>query len=49
MVVMLAPSACAASVVHDFADTPSISTVQEPHWLVSQPTFVPVNPAMVPG
>ena len=43
MVVMLAPSACTASVVHDLADTPSTRTVHAPHWLVSQPIFVPVR------
>jgi hypothetical protein len=28
---------------HDFALRPSISTVQAPHWLVSQPMWVPVR------
>src|SRR5688572_25772329 len=45
MVVTLVPSAWTASVVHDFTDIPSISTVQAPHWLVSHPIFVPVRPA----
>ena len=36
----------AASVVHDRTATPSRSTVHAPHWLVSQPTLVPVMPAM---
>ena len=45
MVVTLAPSACTASVVQDLTATPSISTVHAPHWLVSQPIFVPVSPA----
>src|ERR1700758_5487662 len=43
MVVTLAPSACAASTVHDFTARPSICTTQAPHWLVSQPTCVPVR------
>jgi hypothetical protein len=44
MVVTEAPSACTARQVHDFTATPSRSTVHDPHWLVSQPTFVPVRP-----
>ena len=43
MVVTVAPSACAASIVHDFTDSPSTSTVHAPHDDVSQPTFVPVS------
>ena len=31
--------------VQDFADTPSTCTTQAPHWLVSQPTCVPVSPS----
>ena len=27
-----------------FVDTPSTSTTHAPHWLVSQPTCVPVRP-----
>ena len=38
------PSAWAASIVHDFTDSPSTSTVHAPHDDVSQPTFVPVSP-----
>ena len=41
IVVTSAPSAWTARQVHDFTATPSSSTVQEPHWLVSHPTFVP--------
>ena len=33
----------AASVVQDFIARPSICTTQAPHWLVSQPTWVPVR------
>src|SRR5579885_2762575 len=44
MVVTLAPSAWPASTVHDFTALPSMCTVQAPHWLVSQPTWVPVRP-----
>ena len=40
---MLAPSACMASTVQLLAERPSIWTVQAPHWLVSQPTCVPVS------
>ena len=32
-----------AKMVHDLALRPSTSTVQAPHWLVSQPTCVPVR------
>ena len=42
--VIAAPSACAASIVHDFTDSPSTSTVHAPHDDVSQPTLVPVSP-----
>ena len=31
--------------VHDFTAVPSTCTVQQPHWLVSQPTCVPVSPS----
>ena len=44
MVVTLLPSACTASIVHDFTATPSTRTVHAPHWLVSHPTLVPVRP-----
>src|SRR3954453_21854349 len=44
MVVTLPPSACTARMVHDLIDLPSTWTTQAPHWLVSQPTWVPVSP-----
>jgi hypothetical protein len=44
MVVTSDPSACTASIVHDFTDSPSTSTVHAPHDDVSHPTFVPVSP-----
>ena len=47
MVVMSAPSACTASIVQDFTDSPSTRTVQAPHDDVSQPTLVPVSPTVV--
>ena len=43
-VVTSAPSACAASTVHDFTDSPSTSTVQAPHEVVSQPMLVALSP-----
>ena len=43
MVVMSEPSACTANMVQDFTDMPSISTVQAPQWVVSQPIWVPVS------
>src|SRR5689334_9625971 len=43
IVVTLAPSQAAASTVHDFTALPSRCTTQAPHWLVSQPTCVPVS------
>src|SRR6516164_140196 len=43
MVVTLEPEACPASTVQDFTARPSIWTTQAPHWLVSQPTCVPVR------
>src|SRR5206468_6656297 len=42
-VVISAPSAWTASTVHDLTALPSIRTVHAPHWLVSQPTCVPVS------
>src|SRR6476619_3565730 len=42
MVVTARPSACAASTVHDFTDSPSSSTVHAPHEVESQPMLVPV-------
>ena len=44
MVVMSAPSACTASTVQLFTDSPSMCTVQAPHDDVSHPMFVPVRP-----
>ena len=43
MVVTLAPSHETASTVQDFMARPSRCTTQAPHWLVSQPTCVPVR------
>src|SRR3546814_4414043 len=43
MVVTSAPSACSARMVQLFTDSPSTCTTQAPHWLVSQPTWVPVR------
>ena len=43
MVVTVEPSACTANTVHDLTLRPSMSTVHAPHWLVSQPTWVPVR------
>ena len=40
-----APSACAANIVHDFTDSPSIRTVHAPHEDVSHPILVPVSAA----
>ena len=42
--VTVAPSADAASTVHDFTDSPSTITVQAPHEVVSQPMFVALSP-----
>ena len=44
MVVTARPSACAASMVHDFTDSSSSSTVHAPHDVESQPMLVPVRP-----
>src|SRR5271170_3877851 len=38
------PSACSANKVQDLTASPSTCTTQAPHWLVSQPTWVPVSP-----
>ena len=43
IVVIAAPSACAASIVQLFTDSPPTSTVHAPHDDVSQPTLVPVS------
>ena len=41
--VMSAPSACTASTVQLFTDSPSMWIVHAPHDDVSQPMFVPVS------
>src|SRR5437868_3177149 len=46
MVVTSPPSAWTARTVQDFTDSPSRSTVQAPHEVVSQPTLVPVRPRL---
>src|SRR5882724_2733809 len=43
IVVTLEPAAWPASTVQDLTARPSIWTVQAPHWLVSQPIWVPVR------
>ena len=43
MVVTSAPCACTASMAQDLTARPFTCTVQAPHWLVSQPTWVPVS------
>src|SRR5213076_3275250 len=43
IVVTLEPAAWPASTVQDLTALPSIWTTQAPHWLVSQPTWVPVR------
>ena len=42
----LVPVHIAASVVHDFTGSPSISTTQAPQLEVSHPQCVPVSPAV---
>ena len=44
--MMLAPVACTAKIVQDFTACPFIVIVHAPHWLVSQPTCVPVRPTV---
>src|SRR5437016_9758930 len=44
MVTTSAPSASTASIVQLFTDFPSTMTTHAPHWLVAQPTCVPVKP-----
>src|SRR5260221_13554138 len=46
MVVMLAPSAWTGKIVHDLRTSPLTAIVQAPHWLVSQPMWVPVRPSV---
>jgi hypothetical protein len=43
IVVTSAPSSDTASVEQLFTDLPPTCTTQAPHWLVSQPMWVPVN------
>src|ERR1700730_865455 len=43
MVVMASPSVCTAKMVQNFTARPLTCTTQAPHWLVSQPTCVPVR------
>ena len=43
-VVTDCPSACTASTVQDFTDSPSTSTVQAPQEVVSQPMLVALSP-----
>src|SRR6267378_5097646 len=45
MVVTDRPSTCTANSEQDFTAWPSSRTVHAPHWLVSQPTCVPVSPS----
>src|SRR5262245_50077035 len=46
MVVIVAPSHCNASIVHDFIAFPLTCTTQAPHCVVSHPTCVPVRPSV---
>src|SRR5215203_5312526 len=46
MVTMSAPSACTASTVQLFTDSPFMWMVQAPHDEVSQPMLVPVSPTL---
>jgi len=43
MVVIWAPLAWTANMEHDLTASPFMRMVQQPHWLVSQPTCVPVS------
>ena len=45
MLVTSRPSASTANIVQLFTDRASTRTTQAPHWLVSQPTCVPVRPS----
>ena len=45
IVVTCLPSAWTVKTLHDFTASPSIRTVQAPHWLVSHAMCVPVSPA----
>ena len=44
MVVTLAPPGCRLGTWHERVATPSMCTVQAPHWAMPQPYFVPVSP-----
>jgi hypothetical protein len=44
LLVTAARVVSSARVVQLFTERPSTRTVQAPHWLVSQPTCVPVSP-----
>src|SRR5215210_961304 len=44
IVMISEPLACTARTVQDFTAWPFMMIVQAPHWLVSQPTCVPVRP-----
>src|SRR3954469_22354378 len=46
MVSTSAPFACPTTMVQDFTARPFTCTVQQPHWLVSQPMCVPVSPSL---
>src|SRR5262245_52289347 len=46
MVMTLPPSAWAAKIVQDLTASPFSTTVHAPHWLVSQPMWVPVRPSV---
>src|SRR5713101_1243755 len=43
MVATFAPSICHTNTVQDLTALPFTCTTQAPHWLVSQPTCVPVS------
>src|SRR5665213_3950625 len=43
MVTMPAPSHCTARMVQLLMPSPLTATTQQPHWLVAQPTCVPVR------
>src|SRR2546421_6566230 len=44
MVVIFLPSAAATGITQERTATPSICTVQAPHWAMPQPYLVPVRP-----
>ena len=45
MVVMSLPAAADTGTEQERIATPSMWTVQAPHWAMPQPNFVPVNPS----